>query len=218
MSRARENGTCASFLAPTWHLCQEVGTAGRPEDVGTGAVNGFDQARQQHITDDGQGAGRPAHRVPADNLPGTPTSESVPETWHRSTAEVPTCLARDNCPVPAKMSGLPDSCQERVRAARSPSGTTGSALVRGVRSRSRSSPPTGTLTRSVARRRQDPCQKCVRNARAPDTFRGTGHPTFVPCQGKWHLCQVLGTDLAPVSGSWHRRAAGGCRHRCCERV
>ena len=47
LSRARENGTCASFLAPTWHLCQEVGTAGRPEDAGTGAVNGCDQARQQ---------------------------------------------------------------------------------------------------------------------------------------------------------------------------
>ena len=47
---------CARFLAPTWHPCQEVGTAGRPEDAGTGAVNGCDQARQQRITDDGQGA------------------------------------------------------------------------------------------------------------------------------------------------------------------
>ena len=29
--------------------------------------------------------------MPADNLPGTPTLQSVPETWHRSTAQVPTC-------------------------------------------------------------------------------------------------------------------------------
>jgi len=73
VSRARENGTCASFLAPTWHLCQEVGTAGRPEDVGTGAVNGCDQAQQEHITDDGQDADVRLNRVPAANLPGTPT-------------------------------------------------------------------------------------------------------------------------------------------------
>ena len=44
VSRATENGTCDRFLAPTWHLCQEVGTAGRPEDVGAGAVNVCDQA------------------------------------------------------------------------------------------------------------------------------------------------------------------------------
>jgi len=56
LSRAKENGTCARFLAPTWHPCQEVGTAGQPEDAGTGAVNGCDQARQQRITDDGQSA------------------------------------------------------------------------------------------------------------------------------------------------------------------
>ena len=31
----------------------------------------------------------------------------------------------------------------------------------------------------------------------------TGHP----CQGKRHLCQLLGTDLAPVPGGWHRRQA-----------
>ena len=51
LSRAWENGTCARFLAPTWHLCQEAGTAGQPEEAGTGAVNRCDQARQQHITD-----------------------------------------------------------------------------------------------------------------------------------------------------------------------
>ena len=43
------------------------------------------------------------------------------------------------------------------------------------------------------------------------------HIAVVPCQGKRHLCHVLGTDLAPVPGSWHRRAAGGCRRRCGER-
>src|SRR5664279_3369531 len=95
LSRARENGTCASFLAPTWHPCREVGTAGRPEDVGTGAVNGCDQARQQRITDDGTGCGRPPHRGRAANLPDTPTFDSVPASWHRSTGQVPTCLARD---------------------------------------------------------------------------------------------------------------------------
>jgi hypothetical protein len=36
-------------------------------------VNGRDQARQQHITDDGQDADVRLNRVPAANLPGTPT-------------------------------------------------------------------------------------------------------------------------------------------------
>ena len=54
LSRASENGTCASFLAPSWHLCQEGGTAGRPEVGGIGAVSRCDQAGWQRTTDGGR--------------------------------------------------------------------------------------------------------------------------------------------------------------------
>jgi hypothetical protein len=37
-----------------------------------------------------------------------------------------------------------------------------------------------------------------------------GDPT-VPCQVRWHLCQEVGTKLAPVPSSWHHRSSGGAR-------
>jgi len=51
------------------HLCQEAGTAGRPEDAGTGAVTRHDSSTSP-MTDKARTSASPGR---AANLPGTPT-------------------------------------------------------------------------------------------------------------------------------------------------
>ena len=54
------------------------------------------------------------------------------------------------------------------------------------------------------------CQKRDSNGVRTVKFPGTGQAT-IPCQGKRHLRQVLGTKLAPVPGGWHRDHSGQWR-------
>jgi hypothetical protein len=95
VSRARENGTYARFLAPTRPPVPGSGTAGRPEDVGTG---GCERGATRHdsstspVTDkvrDVRLTGVAA------NPPGTPTLDPCQEAGTGATGQVPTCLARD---------------------------------------------------------------------------------------------------------------------------
>jgi len=64
------------------------------------------------------------------------------------------------------------------------------------------------LTICPAHRRLNPCQKPGTGARLKCqlVWHGT---TVVPCRGKRHRCQLLGTDLAPVPANVHSRRGGG---------
>ena len=97
--RARENGTGARFFAPTWHLCQEVGTERNQEENGTGAVNKGDQRRPAATP---PMPGRTASSAPGCPLTICPAHRRCnpcqkPGTGARRRCQ--TCLARDSWPI-----------------------------------------------------------------------------------------------------------------------